>query len=594
MEILKREIEELKKKQFETILKDELIRPVYQPIISLQDGEVLGYEALSRITLKDSLLNPEEFFHMAEQMDCLWKTEELCRRKSLQGAVGKKNNIKLFLNVDPNVLKDPQFKEGITCRYLKEYGLQPSDIVFEITERNSIEDEESFRKVILHYRNQKFQIAIDDFGNGYAGMNRICALEPQYIKIDMQIVREIHMDNMKKALVESMIQFCDKSGIRLIAEGIETEEELKTLIKLGVHYGQGYYILRPKPTMEAVSLKIRELIKNVYTNLSLREYQPSFWGNIGDICKRKVITKPEKPAKDLYYYLRERPTITEVTVLNEEEEVLGVITRAELMVAFGGIYGYDLSMRKRACDLMDQEALVVDCNDSVEQVSKVALMRPQRTLYDAVIVTENGHYKGVVTVKELLETAITIQVNRASDSSPLTGLPGNSMIDSMVHRCLSSKKPFAIAYIDMDNFKAYNDAYGFNNGDAMIRALANSMKESCQREEFLGHIGGDDFVVIAEYQNIQPLLENISSRFQEKIVPLYRKEDFQRGYIISKDRHGAVEQFPIVTLSIAVITNQNYDFKGLADFSEHLVKAKKESKAIVGNSCVFNHESFHT
>lgn len=588
MEASKSEIEEIRKEQFWRIVQGELVRPVYQPIISLQDGEILGYEALSRITLKDSLLNPEEFFHMAEQEDCLWKTEELCRRKSLQGAVGKEVGKKLFLNVDPKVMKDPQFKKGVTCRYLKEYGLQPADIVFEITERNSIEDEEVFREIILHYRNQKFQIAIDDFGNGYAGMNRICALEPQYIKIDMQIVREINKDNMKKALVESMILFCDKAGIRLIAEGIETEEELKTLIKLGVHYGQGYYILYPKPTIEGVSLKVRELIKNVYANITFKECQPSFWGNIGEISKRKEITKPEKPAKDLYYYLRERPDITEVTVLNEEEKVLGVITRAELMVAFGGIYGYDLSVRKRVCDLMDTEALVVDCNDSVEQVSKVALMRPQRTLYDAVIVTEDGHYKGVVTVKELLETAITIQVSRASDSNPLTGLPGNSMIDKMVHKCLNSKKPFAIAYIDMDNFKAYNDAYGFNNGDMMIRALAKSMKEACVRGEFQGHIGGDDFVVIAEYWDIQPILENISSYFQEKIVSLYSKEDYQRGYIISKDRHGVVEEFPIVTLSMAVITNQNYEFKGLDDFSEHLVKAKKGSKAIAGNSYVFN------
>ena len=588
MEAVKKDIEAIKRKQFEIILQQELVKPVYQPIISLEDGEVLGYEALSRITLEDSLLNPEEFFHMAERSDKLWKTEEMCRRKSLQGAVGKKNGVKLFLNVDPNVMKDPQFREGVTCHYLRKYGILPGDIVFEITERNSIEDEEAFREVIQHYRKQKFQITIDDFGNGYAGMNRICALEPQYIKIDMQIVREIDRDNLKKSLVESMIQFCEKSGIRLIAEGIETKEELKTLIKLGVPYGQGYYLLRPQPGLKSISLEVREFIKNVHDNVIFRELTPSFWGSIGAICHHKEVTKPEKMAKEIYYFLRERPETTEVTVLNEEEQVLGVITRAELMVAFGGMYGYDLSMKKRVSDLMDKEALVVDCNDSVEQVSKVALKRPQRTLYDAVIVTENGRYKGVVTVKELLETAITIQVNRAVDSNPLTGLPGNIMIDEMVNKCLGSKRAFAIAYIDMDNFKAYNDAYGFNHGDAMIRALAKSMREACEKEEFLGHIGGDDFVVIAEYWDILPLLKDITARFQEKIATLYSEEDYRRGYIISKDRHGIVEKFPIITLSMAVLTNQNYDFQGMEDFSEQLVKAKKDSKAIAGNSYVWN------
>lgn len=124
----------------------------------------------------------------------------------------------------------------------------------------------------------------------------MCALEPQYIKIDMQIVRDIDKDNMKKALVESMIQFCEKAGIHLIAEGIETEEELKTLIKLGVHYGQGYYILKPQPVMEGISLALRELIKNVYGGTGYREWQPSLLGSIGDISIRREITTPERAA----------------------------------------------------------------------------------------------------------------------------------------------------------------------------------------------------------------------------------------------------------------------------------------------------------
>lgn len=340
--------------------------------------------------------------------------------------------------------------------------------------------------------------------------------------------------------------------------------------------------------MEGVDIKVRETIRNMYRDCSDIHKQPSLWGSIGDISIRREITKPERAAKELYYYLKDRPAITEVVVVNDDQEVLGVITRANLMVAFGGIYGYDLSVKKRACDLMDRSALVVDSSNSVEQVSKVALMRPQRTLYDAVVVTENRRYKGVVTVKKLLETAIAIQVSRASDANPLTVLPGNSVISKMVQECLDGREKYAIAYIDMDHFKAYNDAYGFSNGDRMIRALADSMREIGEGEVFLGHIGGDDFVVIAERWDIQPLLEQISSRFRERIVPLYSKEDYERGYIISKDRRGAVDRFPIVTLSMAVITNQNRDFSGMAEFSEYLVRAKKGSKDIAGNSYVFS------
>lgn len=114
------------------------------------------------------------------------------------------------------------------------------------------------------------------------------------------------------------------------------------------------------------------------------------------------------------------------------------------------------------------------------------------------------------------------------------------------------------------------------------------MREIGEKEAFLGHIGGDDFVMITRDWDIRPLLEQVSSRFQEKIVLLYNEEDLERGYIISKDRRGEVDKFPIVTLSVAVITNQNRDFKGPDDFSECLVRAKKGSKAIAGNSYVFS------
>lgn len=576
-----------KEKQFMKILKDELVIPVYQPIVSLQSGEIFGYEALSRITLEDCLLNTEEFFVMSQKLDCHWKTEELCRKKSLKGAIDKPDGIKLFLNVDPNIMEDPQFREGVTCCYLKKYNIRPDDIVFEITERNSIENEKNFCDVIQHYRNQNFEIAIDDFGNGYAGMNRICALHPLYIKIDIHIVRDIDKDNFKKSLVESMVQFCNKSGIYLIGEGIETRDELEALIRLGVHFGQGYYISRPMPKMKKIPPMIKEYIANKSTCMEEKGQANSLDEKIGNICTRKEVVRLEQSAKKIYSILQERTEITEVAVINEKEEVVGLLTRPVLQEAFGGMYGYSLSMKKNVSELMKADALIVDCNESVEKVSKIALQRQQDSLYDAILITEEGRYKGVVTVKELFQTVMAIQVNRAENDNPLTGLPGNAIIDKYISKCLTHPEPFAIVYIDMDNFKAYNDAYGFHNGDAMIQMLAKSIGTLCTKREFVGHIGGDDFVIIADYWDVLPLLEKISKHFQEGIISLYQKEDYDRGYIISKNRKGETEQFPIVTLSMAIITNRIKSLTNWGEFSKELAKIKKESKEKNGNSYVF-------
>lgn len=588
MENITEESYESKRIQFHEILREEKIYPVYQPIVSLRDGEILGYEALSRIQMQGALLNQEEMFRIAEEEGCLWLLEELCRRKSLQNAVNKKNGVKLFLNVDPNVIKDPLFREGMTHQYLKQYGFLSEDIVFEITERNSIEDMEGFSGVIEHYRSQVFQIAIDDFGDGYAGMNRICVLMPEYIKIDMKIIRDIDKDNLKKSLVESMIHFCEKENISLIAEGIETKEELQTLIKLGVHYGQGYYLLRPQPELQQIPLEVLAFIKNTYDGAYTYNAKGNALDRVGDICKCCETTEPERMAKEIFCFLQEKALTTELAVLNEEKKVMGVLTRAAVNATFGGMYGYDLYAKRSVAEIMDKNPLVVDCDDSVEAVSRMALARPQRTLYDAVIVTKEERYLGVVTVKDLLEAAIMIQVHRAVEINPLTGLPGNTAIEENIKRTIKEKEEYAIAYIDLDNFKAYNDAYGFNNGDLMIKALAESMKEYCVNNEFMGHVGGDDFVLIAYYSDVMPLLQQITECFSRKIVPLYSREDYQRGVIVSHNRRGGIEEFPIVTLSVAVITNGRRRFANMEDFSEHLVKTKKKSKAIVGNSFVFD------
>lgn len=575
-------------RQFRSILEEKSIRPVYQPIISLEDGEIMGYEALSRIDLEDCLFHTEEMFQLAEKFDCIWEIEELCRRKSLQNAVGKRPGVKLFLNVDPKVIRDAQFKEGVTCRYLRQFGLLPEDIVFEITERSSIQDEAVFKEVIRHYQNQTFQIAIDDFGNGYAGMNRICALEPEYIKIDMEIVRNIDSDNLKKSLVESMIGFCKNVNIHLIAEGIETKQELKTLIKMGIPYGQGYYIAKPGPKMREIPQEISSYVRAVNNQKNKYAYTPSFFGNVGTICKQKETTSPNTAGREIYEFLKDRPRITEVCVVDEADRVLGVLTRREVMASFGGQYGFDLSAKKKAGELMDENVLTADYDVSIEKVSKMALMRSQSKLYDSVIVTKDGRYYGVVTVKDLLEAAITIQVGRAVEANPLTGLPGNMVIEERVKSTIASEEPFSIIYIDLDNFKAYNDAYGFNNGDLMIKALADSMEEACVRNEFMGHIGGDDFVIIADYHDATDLYENITKKFGENIRQLYSEEDYKNQYIVSQNRHGFEEKFPIATLSMAVITNRKCRFDGLEEFSRQLVAAKKKSKQTAGNSCIFN------
>ena len=572
-------------KQFLKILTEEKIHPVYQPIVSLTDGTIYAYEALTRIDLPDCCFNTEELFRIAEESSRVWELEALCRKKALKNAADKPNNTKLFINVNPNVIRDEKFRSGTTRKYLRKYELAPEDIIFEITERTSIQDdEETFMKTINHYTQENYQIAIDDFGAEYAGLNRLCMLKPHFVKIDMSIIRHLHLDSVKHSLVKSFAIFCQDAGIKLIAEGIECREELAALIELGIDYGQGYYLKRPQAKFGKLDSNIRQEILDLNLTHAPKTYQPSFWNTVGHICRPEKTTTPTTLGFAIFEYITDHPDISSIAVVDEQKRVLGVLTKTRLMELFGGRYGYSLHAKKLAIDLISKDFLIIDASTSIETASKLSMVRPQHALYDDVIVTKNDSYLGVVSVKDLLETAVNIQITRAVDTNPLSGLPGNSAIEENIKQCLVTDHPFAIAYLDLDNFKAYNDAYGFNNGDLMLKTLVRCLKNCCSHHEFLGHIGGDDFVIISDYHLLQNVCQKIIQQFSDSIQSLYSKEDWANGYIRSKNRNGFDDTFPIATISISIITNQSQSFPTIDDFSRELVLLKKKAKQQLGHS----------
>ena len=227
------------------LLHHRQIRTVFQPIVSLRDGSVFGYEALSRGPQGTEMESPNVLFEYAQRYGKLWDLELLCRTKAIETVSRLHAQIRLFLNVNPNIMHDIKFRQGFTKEYLNQYGINPEDVIFEITEKEAVDNISDFIKTIDNYKNQKYKIAIDDTGAGYSGLNMISDIHPHFIKIDMNLIRDIDKDGTKQSLVKSMSQFASLSNTFLIAEGIETEGELLKLIEIGIDYGQGFFIKRP-------------------------------------------------------------------------------------------------------------------------------------------------------------------------------------------------------------------------------------------------------------------------------------------------------------------------------------------------------------
>ena len=153
--------------------------------------------------------------------------------------------VKLFLNVDGNIIQDKSFIQGFTNRKAAKVGVPFCDIVFEITERSDVENYQILQQIMKHYADQGYEIALDDVGAGYSGLNRVVNTSPNYLKADIELVRDVQKYKKKEIMMKLLLDYSNATGAILSAEGIETAEELECLHRLGVHYGQGYFLGKP-------------------------------------------------------------------------------------------------------------------------------------------------------------------------------------------------------------------------------------------------------------------------------------------------------------------------------------------------------------
>jgi EAL domain-containing protein (putative c-di-GMP-specific phosphodiesterase class I) len=231
--------------ELDHLIAESRIRSVYQPIVRLVDGRVFGYEALTRCPEGSLFEGPFSLFQYAEKQNQAFALDRLARETAIRYSPALGSMQKIFINVTMGIMNDPHFVSGQTVRWLTERGLLPGQVVFELTERSSIDDFEAAKKILAHYRRQGYEIAIDDAGAGYSSLQSIVELKPDYIKIDRSLVSMVDKDKMKKQMLMTFVRFAKKMNIRLVAEGIERPEELRLLRAMGFDYGQGYLLGRP-------------------------------------------------------------------------------------------------------------------------------------------------------------------------------------------------------------------------------------------------------------------------------------------------------------------------------------------------------------
>ena len=232
--------------RLQDVLLRERVVTAYQRIFRMQDDTILGCEALSRGPRGSGLDTADAMFTAARSHGLEVEVDRLCRRRALLAAVGRvPSNAKLFVNTLPATMRDPQFRGKALIDFLDRAQVSPDRIVIEITERLMIENYALFRETMADFTHLGMSFAVDDVGAGYSGLESIHKLKPSYIKIDMGLVQDVHVSTVNRAMAKAIITLGHKIGAEVIAEGIQSEEELQVLRALGVDFGQGYHLARP-------------------------------------------------------------------------------------------------------------------------------------------------------------------------------------------------------------------------------------------------------------------------------------------------------------------------------------------------------------
>jgi EAL domain-containing protein (putative c-di-GMP-specific phosphodiesterase class I) len=229
------------------LLREERFTSWYQPIVAADDtSRLFAHEALLRGRAPDgAIIYPGAIFEAATGADLLFQVDLAARLSALRGAAAIPADQAVFVNFSPAAIYDPVFCLQRTVRTVDELGLDHGRVVFEVVESGQAQDPAHLRRVLDHYRGQGFRVALDDVGAGFSQLNLIHLLRPDFIKVDMELVRDVDRDPYKAVIVAKLLELADGLSIPTIAEGVESLAELAWLRAHGARYVQGYAVARP-------------------------------------------------------------------------------------------------------------------------------------------------------------------------------------------------------------------------------------------------------------------------------------------------------------------------------------------------------------
>ncbi|OZI75233.1 GGDEF domain-containing protein [Bordetella genomosp. 12] len=537
------------------LIQRRLLQARYQPVADLSQGRIYGHESLIRGPADSPLHLPDALFAEARRLGLRDELEWECFRAGALNYPRLGGQGKLFLNLSGASILEYWTRWGrdLPQRLLSDTGLAAGRVVIELTEhRPEREDTQTLRLALDCLREAGMKVALDDYGVGHASLQLWLELRPDLVKIDRYFFRDISRDENRLALVRGMLGVAQQLGTAVVAEGVETQDDLLTIADLGIRYAQGWCLGYPAgqpapalpPELDALLPAVPRAAQthgSGRTALHLRAEGPAVY-----------LTRHSND--DVHRIFQEQRHQHALAVLDEQDRPVGIINRRDFLEHYSQRYTRDLFGRNRCDTFMNAEPVLVDIGTSIDQLSHVLTSADQRYLTDGFIITRHGRYDGLGTGEALVRSVTEIRLEAARYANPLTSLPGNIPISKRIAQLLEGPSEFIIGYADLNNFKPFNDVYGYWRGDDMILLCAEIIRRHCDAQrDFVGHVGGDDFVIALRSPDWQERLMQLIDAFNARAMDLYDPQARCAGGIRAEDRYGSLRFFPFVTLGIGAL-----------------------------------------
>ena len=564
------------------LLRDRALRPVFQPIVSMVDGSIYAHEALIRGPLGMPLHTPDALLAAARKEGLLLAFEIACVVAALERWAALRQPGRLFVNLSASALLQwvRERSTDALLESIRKRGLQPRMLVIEITEHEQVADVEALAQVVHQFHAAGVMLALDDFGDGRSSLRLWSELQPDIVKIDKYFTRDLSRHAKKLQTLRALLQIAEVFGSSLVAEGIETAEDLRVVRDLGVSLGQGFFMGRPDPApREQIEAAALQVLRDQRIAVMPTMRTASVSSRLKEVFTIQAPTVTSRTVHDELAALFEaRPELHAAAIVDDEVPI-GLIDRRQFMERYARRYFKELYGKKPCITFANLSPRLIERDHDIEQLVGILTSQDQRYLMEGFIVTDNGRYVGLGTGDHLVRMVTESRIEAARHANPLTFLPGNIPITEHIERLLASGGEFVACYGDLNNFKPFNDHYGYWRGDEMIRLMAGLALGHCDAQrDFVGHVGGDDFILLFQSDDWERRCERLVADFNARAVTLYDEACRAAGGIEAEDRHGVVRFFPFTSLSIGAVRIRKGQYRTAELVASAAAAAKHEAK----------------